>query len=49
MEEDETVKQSIARQVAEQGLRLASSDEAGWYVTVVIEGEASKVWATDLP
>jgi hypothetical protein len=30
-----------------EGLRLAKSDESGWYYTVVVDGEGVQVWATD--
>jgi hypothetical protein len=37
--------------LAKQGLRLASisKGESGWYVSVMIDGEPCKVWATDEP
>ena len=41
---------SVSAQLKEQGLRLAGSDESGWYTIVLNrDGEAMKVWATDLP
>lgn len=38
-------------ELAKQGLRLGSlgKGEPGWYVTVVVDGEPLKVWATDEP
>jgi hypothetical protein len=37
-------------QLREDGLRLAGSDEDGWYTIVHDEhGRAVKVWVTDLP
>jgi hypothetical protein len=39
------------RKLAKQGLRLANAGmgEQGWYVTIEVDGEVTKVWATDEP
>lgn len=39
---------TISDQLAEQGLRIASDNEAGWYVLVTTDtGEIIHVWATE--
>jgi hypothetical protein len=37
-------------QLAKDGMRLASiaDGESGWYTLVMIDGEAIKVWATEI-
>lgn len=36
-------KQQIQQELAKEGLRLAESHEAGWYVITSV----GKIWATD--
>jgi hypothetical protein len=46
-QEARAVPPTIDAQLADQGLRRASGDEAGWYVPVEQHGNTVKVWATD--
>lgn len=40
---------AIVAALRRQGLRLAGADERGWYVAVIVDGEARRAWATDAP
>lgn len=44
-------RSAVAAKLAAQGLRLASPDEAGWYVPVYVETVdgvfSGRVWATN--
>jgi len=37
----------IQAALAEQNMRPACTWESGWYVTLLLDGECRKVWATD--
>lgn len=39
---------SVEIQLAERGMRLATVNEAGWFVIVWKDGDTIKVWATDI-
>lgn len=38
-------QRKIERELARLG--MAPTNEAGWYVTIVVDGVVMKVWATD--
>lgn len=44
-----TVAAIIAAALRRQGMRLASADERGWYVVVLVDDVPRRVWATDAP
>jgi hypothetical protein len=47
--QDVAPEPTIEAQLAAQGIRRASGDEAGWYALVEQQSKTIKVWATDEP
>jgi hypothetical protein len=44
----QTSDNQITEQLAQEGLRLASLNEAGWTYTYMDDGERVTIWVTDL-
>lgn len=44
---DQNFKDKASRELQKQGLRMAGSDEPGWYVLIDVDGVPVKVWGTD--
>lgn len=47
MRDDNEWERQANAKLARQGMRLASPDESGWYVTISVLGEQCDVWVTD--
>lgn len=45
---DKTWKRAANKSLKKKGLRLATFEESGWYYNVVVDGEVTNVWVTDL-